>query len=502
MHLSPSSLAAPRGPRSFGSRPNSPSSRAVELVPKLASPSGSHNGRSNAITAPAAPPQAARAPFTCRRRTPTGGWRRPTTWRGSGCPRLPRGGPGTARTLPPARCCFRQCSPSAERLQRGSCKLASSLLQRRRPGDFPSRCLGAPAAAELQRGSPGRPGPAVDAVRAPGRAAGPSSYLEARTIRKTWPRCRGSTSSRSRGAGSGQVPPRQRARRRLPELRWPALLSPRRPSPPRGAAGAASGARIARAGLGAAVAPLAGSLGRGAASPELAAETEATTGKRASESLASSPRLPLQAPRDGGRVGVGVAGGRGRLGLSSHVPTPFLSPSSPASSLPPPLPPTPHPPGLGGQGSACGFRGWGRGEPGAAGEGAAGASGTGWALTAGPARWGRGLRSRRDLCVPGCPVPGGWRVPAGGARSSQLGGSAPRCWQSCTPAAAQAVPRSCAPFPLSSPWAIPGRRCSCGRVGGGGGPAPGSPPSRCLRAQREGAARHLRRDLTLGSKWE
>lgn len=69
--------------------------------------------------------------------------------------------------------------------------------------------------------------------------------------------------------------------------------------------------------------------------------------------------------------------------------------------------------------------------------------------------------------LPGCPGRGGWRV-----RSSQLGGSALQCRPSCGPAAAPAVARSCALFPLSSPWVIPGLGGSCGRPGGCGGPCP------------------------------
>lgn len=75
------------------------------------------------------------------------------------------------------------------------------------------------------------------------------SYLEARTIRKKLLRCRGPTSSRSRGARSVQAPQRRPPRRRLPgpqRLWLPRLLGP---APPRGAAGVASGARIARAGV-------------------------------------------------------------------------------------------------------------------------------------------------------------------------------------------------------------------------------------------------------------
>lgn len=180
--------------------------------------------------------------------------------------------------------------------------------------------------------SSGRPGPTVDA-RAPAWAVGLSSYLEARTIRKTWLRCRGSTSSRSRGAGSGQVPPRRRARR-LPELRWPALLSPRRPSPPRGAAGAASGARIARAGLRAAVAaPLAGSLGRGAASPELAAETEGTTGE-ASIQKVQPLRLTSHSRHHVTAAELGWGWRAGKAGTVFHVPAPLLSPPAPAPAPP------------------------------------------------------------------------------------------------------------------------------------------------------------------------
>lgn len=207
---------------------------------------------------------------------------------------LPRGGPCAARTLPLTRA----SSSDSESEHRAPSVCSSSpanlppaLLQRRRTGRL---SLPVPLGSSRRRTPAGQPlrspgpGPAVDALRAPGRAARLSSYLETRTIRKTLLRCRGSTSSWSRGAGSRQVPPSRRARRvlpgpqrrRLPDLRWPALLWPRRPSPPKGAAGAASGARIARAGLPAALAaPLAGSLERGAASPELAAETEGTTGE-------------------------------------------------------------------------------------------------------------------------------------------------------------------------------------------------------------------------------
>lgn len=59
-------------------------------------------------------------------------------------------------------------------------------------------------------------------------------------------------------------------------------------------------------------APLARAPGQSAASPELAAETEGTSGDpEHPKSLVSPPHLPLQAPRDGCRVGVGVAGGEG-----------------------------------------------------------------------------------------------------------------------------------------------------------------------------------------------
>lgn len=121
-----------------------------------------------------------------------------------------------------------------------------------------------------------------------GLAESSSSYLEARTIRKKLLRCRGPTSSRSRGAGSGQAhqkrrpPPRMSGLQRLwlPRLLGPAPLLPKRPPPPpRGAAGAAGGACIARAGLPAAGCRSYGS--RSQAEPgslELVTEIEGTTG--------------------------------------------------------------------------------------------------------------------------------------------------------------------------------------------------------------------------------
>lgn len=104
---------------------------------------------------------------------------------------------------------------------------------------------------------PGSERHGVERVSAPGRAAAlGSSYLEARTIRRKLRRCRGPTSSRSRGAGSGQAHQRRRAQRRLPgpQRLWLlgflglAPMPPRRRPPARGAAGVALGARIARAG--------------------------------------------------------------------------------------------------------------------------------------------------------------------------------------------------------------------------------------------------------------
>lgn len=183
------------------------------------------------------------------------------------------------------------------------------------------------------------------------RLAGPvvssSPYLEARTIRKKLPRCRGPTSSRSRGTGRGQAQQRRRPRRRrpgpqrlwLPRLLGPALLPPRPPPPPRGAAGAAGGASIARAGT-----PGCGSLLLPRALPGRARRLrswrlrleELLASRSTQKTLVSSPHLPLQAPRDGCRVGVGVAGEEGWDRLFR----------SPPPSYRPPLPP-PHVPRTG-----------------------------------------------------------------------------------------------------------------------------------------------------------
>lgn len=176
--------------------------------------------------------------------------------------------------------------------------------------------------------------------------------------------------------------------------------------------------------------PLARSLGQSAAAPELAAQTEGTAGDpEHPKSLASSPHLPLQAPRDGCRVGVGVAGGEGWDCLSTSPP-----PSCRPLLQPPHVPRTGRP---GGE-KECSFPRRGGWKSVKREKGAAGAAGTGQKLTAGPARRSRkaacragpppaGARSPRPPCPGDCPVPRGGRLPSGRVRPPQLGLGARSC---------------------------------------------------------------------------
>lgn len=199
-------------------------------------------------------------------------------------------------------------------------------------------------------------------------------------------RCRGSTSSRSLWAGSGRAPQRQRP---LPgpqplwllRLLWLALLPPRRPSQPRGAAGAASGARIARAG-----APDCGSQYLSIALPGGAPRLRSCR-LRLKELLAiqSTPKVSPLLPTSHSRHHVTAAelgwGWRAGKAGTVHVPTPFLAPSSPASSRPRT--------GNRGGDRECSFPRWGGWRPLKREKGTPGAAAAGGTLTEGPARWGR-----------------------------------------------------------------------------------------------------------------
>lgn len=96
-------------------------------------------------------------------------------------------------------------------------------------------------------------------------------------------------------------------------------------------------------------------------------------------------------------------------------------------------------------------------------KGAAGASGTGQALTAGPERWGRRLCSGRHLCTPGPPSARGPILPAGRERSP-----GPAKLHTCRrPGCSQLRLLS-----RSSPWVITRLGGLCGRWAGVAGPAP------------------------------
>lgn len=170
-----------------------------------------------------------------------------------------------------------------------------------------------------------------------------SSYLEARTIRKKLLRCRGATSSRSRGAGSGQAPQRRRPRRRLPgpqrlwlpRLLGPALLPPRRPPRSRGAAGAASGARIARAGDPGCGSPLVSLAlpGRARRLRCWRLRLKEVLAIRSTQKV--SPLLPTSHSRHHvTAVELGWGWRAGKAGTVFHVSASFLMPSSPASARP------------------------------------------------------------------------------------------------------------------------------------------------------------------------
>lgn len=276
------------------------------------------------------------------------------------------------------------------------------------------------------------------------------SYLETRTIRKKLLRCRGPTSSRRRVTGRGQAHQRRRPRRRLsgpqrlwlPRLLGPALLPPRPPPPPRGAAGAAGGASIARArapGCGSPLLPLAlRGRARRLRSWRLRLE-ELLASRSTQKSLVSSPHLPLQAPRDGCRVAVGVAGEEGWDRLFTSPPPSYRPP------LPPPHVPRTGTPGGEGECSFPRLGGWGLGKRE---EGAAGAAGTGRARTAGPAR-----RGRKTACSTGPCAPRRWPLRWGcsdAGSGSQVPGAAG--WRGTCSRAPGKVAH------LQAPW---GSRCSC-----------------------------------------